>query len=72
MKKNMGTVDSILRIVVAAIIITLYLMNLITGTMAIILFVLAIVFILTGFLQFCPLYLPFGINTRKTDENKNS
>lgn len=72
MKKNMGTVDSILRIVVAAIIITLYLTNLITGTVAIILFILAIVFILTGFLRFCPLYLPFGINTCKKDENKNS
>jgi uncharacterized membrane protein YobD (UPF0266 family) len=72
MKKNMGTVDSIIRILIAAVIITLYVTNVITGTMAIVLFALAIVFILTGFIRFCPLYLPFGINTCKKDENKNS
>jgi hypothetical protein len=63
MIKNMGTADRVLRIVVAAIIAALYFAHVITGTVAIVLLVLAGVFILTSFISFCPLYLPFGINT---------
>ncbi len=64
MKKNMGTVDRILRILIAAVIITLYFTNVINGTVAIVLLVLSGIFILTSFISFCPLYLPFGISTK--------
>jgi len=67
MKPNMGTVDKVLRILAALSIIGLYFGNLISGLTAIILLVLAGVFILTSFMSFCPLYLPFGISTRKKD-----
>ncbi|MFN8298477.1 MAG: DUF2892 domain-containing protein [Chitinophagales bacterium] len=63
MKKNMGSLDRILRLVVAAIIAALYFTNVITGTLGIVLLVLAVVFVLTSMISFCPLYLPFGINT---------
>ena len=63
MKKNMGTADKVIRILVAVIIGVLYFTNIISGTLAIILGVLAAVFILTSFISFCPLYLPFGIST---------
>lgn len=65
MKKNMGTTDSIVRILIAVTIAGLYFANQISGAAAIILLVLAGVFILTGFMRFCPLYLPFGFSTRK-------
>jgi hypothetical protein len=65
MKPNMGTVDKAVRILVAVIIAILYFTNQITGTAAIILLILAGIFILTSFISFCPLYLPFGISTRK-------
>jgi len=65
MKKNMGTTDKITRILIAAVIGVLYLTNVISGTPAIILGVLAMLFLLTSFISFCPLYLPFGINTNK-------
>ena len=65
MKKNMGVTDSIIRILLAAVIAFLYFTNVISGTTAIILGILAIVFIATSLLNFCPLYLPFGISTRK-------
>jgi len=65
MKKNMGSADRVIRILVAVAVIALYFGNLISGTTAIILLVLAGVFILTSFMSFCPLYLPFGISTRK-------
>jgi hypothetical protein len=67
MTKNMGSVDKAVRILVAIIISGLYFTNTISGTAAIILLVLAGIFILTSFLSFCPLYLPFGFSTRKKD-----
>lgn len=65
MKKNIGSVDKVVRILVAIIIAGLYFANLISGTVSIILLILAGVLLLTGFMNFCPLYLPFGISTRK-------
>lgn len=64
----MGTVDKVVRILVAIVIAGLYFANLISGTIAIILLILAGVFILTSFMSFCPLYLPFGISTRKKEK----
>jgi hypothetical protein len=68
MKKNMGTIDKVIRILVAIVIAVLYFTNIISGTLAIIFLVLAGVFILTSFMSFCPLYLPFGLSTRKKAE----
>lgn len=65
MKPNMGSADKLVRILAAILIAGLYFANIISGTLAIILLVLAGVFILTSFMSFCPLYLPFGISTRK-------
>ncbi len=63
----MGNIDKIIRILVALVIIALYFTHQISGTLAIIGLVLSGIFILTSFISFCPLYLPFGINTRKKD-----
>lgn len=65
MKKNMGTTDKVIRILIAVVIGVLYFTNAISGTLAIVLGILAIVFVLTSFISFCPLYLPLGINTSK-------
>jgi len=67
MKKNMGTADKIIRILVALVIIGLYFMHQISGTLAIVGLILSGIFILTSFISFCPLYLPFGISTRKKE-----
>lgn len=64
----MGTADRIIRIIIAAIIVGLYGFNVISGTLAIVLLVISGIFFLTSLISFCPLYLPFGINTCK---NKN-
>lgn len=64
MKKNMGNIDRIVRILLAIVIAVLYFTNVITGTIGIILLILAAVFALTSFISFCPLYIPFRINTR--------
>lgn len=65
MKKNMGTADRAIRTVLAIVIGLLLLTEQITGVVGIILGVLAIVFLLTSAISFCPLYLPFKISTKK-------
>jgi len=65
MKKNMGSIDRTLRLLVAVLFVVLYATEVITGTWGIIVMVLAIIFAVTGFIGFCPLYLPFGISTMK-------
>ena len=70
MKPNMGTEDKILRIVAAIVIAILYFTHVISGTVAIVLLVLAAVFILTSLVSFCPLYAPFGLSTRRKNQNQ--
>jgi hypothetical protein len=67
MKKNMGLIDKVIRILIAVVVIALYFANVISGTIAIILLVVAGVFILTSLLGFCPLYMPLGLNTGKKE-----
>jgi hypothetical protein len=66
MKKNMGNADRIFRFIVAAVIVTLFFAEIISGTLGIVLLVLAGIFVLTSFISFCPLYAPFGLSTCKT------
>ncbi len=65
MKKNMGIADKVFRIVVALVIAALYFTGTISGTLAIVLLIVAGIFILTSFVGFCPLYAPFKFSTRK-------
>ena len=61
----MGNLDRILRIVIAIVVVVLYFTHVINGTIAIVGLVLAAIFLGTSFVSFCPLYLPFGIDTRE-------
>ncbi len=63
--KNVGKTDRIIRFLVAILVAVLYFTGTISGTVAIILGVVAIIFLLTSFTGFCPLYLPLKLNTRK-------
>jgi hypothetical protein len=65
MKNNMGLTDKVIRLLIAALVIVLFYTNVISGTVGIILLAFAGIFILTSLLSFCPLYLPFGISTRR-------
>lgn len=70
MKKNMGTADRVIRVIIAALVGVLYFKEIITGTLGVILLVLAGIFVLTSFISFCPLYAPFGISTCSIKGNK--
>ena len=64
-KKNMGTIDRVVRFLVAALIAILYFTDQISGIAAIILGVVAVVFLITSFMSSCPLYSPLKISTIK-------
>jgi hypothetical protein len=70
MKANMGGLDRGLRIVIAIIIAGLLLTGTVTGTWAIILGIVAVLFLLTSFVSFCPVYALFGMSTRKVKQNE--
>ena len=63
MKKNMSSADRIIRLIISAIIVTLYFTNVVGGTIGVILLVLSGVFTFTSIIGFCPLYAIFGIST---------
>ncbi|HEY7684244.1 MAG TPA: DUF2892 domain-containing protein [Gemmatimonadales bacterium] len=65
MVKNMGTTDRLIRIVIALAIAALYFTGKLSGTLAIILGIVAIAFLVTSLVGWCPSYLPFGLSTRK-------
>ncbi len=64
----MGSADKILRIAIAVIVAVLYFTGVISGMLGTILLVLAVVFLLTSLVGFCPLYTIFGIKTCKVSE----
>ncbi len=69
MKKNMGNTDRLIRILLAALVAVLYCTNTITGTLVIILLVIAGIFVFTSFISFCTAYSLFGFNTCPTKKS---
>lgn len=68
MKKNMSNTDRIIRVVVAIIFATLYFTDVVPGILGIVLTALAVIFVLTSIISFCPLYTIFGISTCPVEE----
>ncbi len=63
MKKNMGSADRIIRVILAIVFAALYFTGTVTSTLGVVLLALGVVFVLTSLVSFCPLYAPFGITT---------
>jgi hypothetical protein len=70
MKQNMGTIDRIIRVILAILVLALYLAGSISGTAAIILGIFAVIFFLTSLVGFCPLYVLINISTKKSSKKK--
>lgn len=66
MRKNMGTADRAVRIGVAVVVAVLYLTGQISGAVAAVLGLFALVFVVTSFVGNCPLYTAIGVSTRKS------
>jgi uncharacterized membrane protein YkgB len=65
MTKNMGTADRVVRTAIAVVIVVLYAAGKISGTLAVVLGIVALAFLLTSVVGWCPSYVPFGLSTRK-------
>ena len=70
MKSNVGTLDRIIRILVGVVLAILYFAHIISGTLAIILIILAGIFIVTSFIKFCPIYFALGLSSKKEEKNE--
>jgi uncharacterized membrane protein len=68
MDRNMGSTDRIIRLVVAAVFTILYATGVVSGTLGIVLVVIAVIFALTSFVSFCPLYKLIGVSTNKGEK----
>ena len=67
MKKNMGSADKLIRVLIAVVIAVLYYLGKIEGPLDLVLLAFAFIFLLTSLVSFCPLYVIFGINTCKKE-----
>lgn len=67
MKKNMGTIDKVIRILIAVVVAVLYFTNVISGTLGIILLVVGGILLLTTIINFCPIWGMLGISTNKKE-----
>lgn len=67
MKKNMGSADKLIRVLIAVVIAALYYFEMISGTLALVLLAFAVIFLLTSLVSFCPLYTIFGVSTCKKE-----
>lgn len=65
MKKNVGGLDRIVRLVVAVVLVALSYFKVVEGNLATVFYVLAGIFVFTSLVNFCPLYTIFGLNTCK-------
>jgi hypothetical protein len=71
MKSNMSSTDRIGRVIFAVLVVLLWLMDIISGTLATTLLVLGTIFVATSAIGFCPLYTLFGMNTKRSAEKSS-
>lgn len=71
MKHNMGVIDRLIRVIVAVVFAVLFLAGVATGVAGGILLALAVIFLLTSFISFCPIYGLFGMDTKRTKPESN-
>jgi hypothetical protein len=67
MKKNVGTIDRVIRILIAVVVVVLYFTNVVSGTLGIILLALSAIFVVTSLLSFCPIWKALGLSTRNKE-----
>jgi Protein of unknown function (DUF2892) len=70
MKKNMGTTDRLMRTILALVFVGLYFAKVVTGIVGIVLMAAAIIFLLTSFVSFCPIYSLLGVSSCPVKERK--
>jgi hypothetical protein len=69
MNKTVGTLDAVVRAVLAAAVIVLLFTGFLSGILAVIGVILAVILLVTGITGYCPLYSMIGLSTRKKEEH---
>jgi amino acid transporter len=69
MKKNVGTADRSIRLLLAIVIAILYFTDVISGTLAIILGIIGVALVITSLFSFCPAYAVVKLSTAKKETN---
>jgi Inner membrane protein YgaP-like, transmembrane domain len=72
MKVNMGRFDRTLRLIAAAVFAVLLIVGVVKGTLAVVMALIAAMFVITTFLGFCPAYVPFKISTKNKEKKDES
>ncbi|NET33050.1 MAG: DUF2892 domain-containing protein [Cyanothece sp. SIO1E1] len=67
MKKNMGSTDQIIRVLIAVVVAALFFTKVISGVLGIVLLAVAGIFVLTSVVSFCPIYAVFGLSSCPVD-----
>jgi hypothetical protein len=67
MKKNVGTIDKVIRILIAVVVVVLYFTNVISGTLAIVLLAFSAIMVVTSLVSVCPIWLVLGLSTKKKE-----
>ncbi len=70
MKKNMGSTDKVVRLILAAVFAALYFTGNVTGVLGYGLLALGAIFVLTSLVSFCPIYALVGMSTCPVPERK--
>ena len=70
MKKNLGSIDKLVRLLIAIALIVLFYLEIVTGTLGIVALILALIFALTSLVSFCPIYALFGLSSCKKEDAK--
>lgn len=63
MSQNVGRTEQVIRIILGVLLIGAGFLHFVTGTLAIVAYVVGAVALLTGLIRFCPAWSLFGINT---------
>jgi hypothetical protein len=67
MKKNVGSIDKVVRIILAAVLVGLLFAKVVTGTLAIVAVILGVILLFTSAVSFCPIYAALGLTSRKKE-----
>jgi hypothetical protein len=70
MARNVGGTDRIIRLVLGVVLLCLALLHVVTGTWAIVAYVVAAIALVTGLVGYCGAWSLFGINTREAKQTK--
>lgn len=66
MKKNVGSIDKLVRIIIAALAVWVAYTHQVASPWDYVLYAVAVIMIVTALMSTCPIWIVFGLNTLKS------